>query len=343
MSDTKYNCEFAVEGMHCAACELTIEKKLSKFEGVERVSADLNESKVRLKLKEGVDGESIRSELSNLIEQDGYKLVRKEENINHQKNWKDLVYGGLIATIIVLVFLIIQNLGIVNLINTKDMSLPFVFFIGVVASLSTCMAVVGGLVISLSSKYAKEKRARPLVYFHVSRLIGFFLLGGVMGLIGSAFDLTSAMSFILNLTLFIVMVVMGLNLLDIFPWARKLQIKMPKSIGRNVLNLEDKQGSVVPILLGAVTFFLPCGFTQSIQLYSLTTGSFVSGALVMFVFALGTLPILALISVASVKLSKTLQSGLFFKTSGMLVLLFAIFNFISAMVAAGIIEPIFNF
>jgi len=138
------------------------------------------------------------------------------------------------------------------------------------------------------------------------------------------------------------MLIMCLNLLDIFPWAKKLQIKMPKAIGRNVIAMENKEGILMPIFLGAVTFFLPCGFTQSMQIYSLTTGSFINGALTMFVFALGTLPMLALISFASVKLSKTLQSGIFFKTAGMLVIFFAVFNFLTALVAVGVIPPIFN-
>ncbi len=94
------------------------------------------------------------------------------------------------------------------------------------------------------------------------------------------------------------------------------------------------------VLLGVSTFFLPCGFTQSMQFYALTTGSFISGALTMFVFSLGTLPVLSLISFASVKFSKNFKSGLFFKTAGFIVIFFAIFNLLSAFVAIGLIGPI---
>ena len=48
---------------------------------------------------------------------------------------------------------------------------------------------------------------------------------------------------------------------------------------------------------GAATFFLPCGFTQAVQLYALSTGSPVSAGLTMAVFAVGTSPgLLALAS-----------------------------------------------
>jgi plastocyanin len=43
-------------------------------------------------------------------------------------------------------------------------------------------------------------------------------------------------------------------------------------------------------VLGAATFFLPCGFTQAVQIMALTSGSAVAGALLMGAFALGTAP-----------------------------------------------------
>jgi len=341
MSDT-ISCEFFVEGMHCAACELLIEKKLAKFKGVKKVNAVLNKNKVFLDMDENINPENIRENLSYLIEKDGYKLLSKRQN-NHKINWNESAKALAIAGIVIFVFIMLQKLGIANVLNSGKIGLPLVLFIGIIASLSTCMAVVGGLVLSLSSSYAKEHQAKPMILFHSSRIIGFIILGGIIGQIGKAFTLTPTTSFILNLILFVVMIIMAINLLDIFPWAKKLQLKMPKFIGRKAMKLEDEAENVfVPILLGAATFFLPCGFTQSMQLYALSTGSFLSGATTMLVFALGTLPMLALISFASTKFSKGLQSGLFFKAAGFIIIFFSIFNFTAALVAIGLIQPIFN-
>jgi sulfite exporter TauE/SafE/copper chaperone CopZ len=327
--------EFWVEGMHCAACELLIEKKLGAVPGVEKVDAKLGEKKVYIDADHILESE----ELSILVEKHGYKIV---DGITSSKaNWRDLGIAAIIASVIVGLFLLIQKLGIVDFLNADQITLPFVFFVGVIASLSTCMAVVGGLVLSISSNYAMGNKVKPLLAFHISRIIGFFVLGGLIGLIGSAFVLTSAISFVLNIILFIVMLIMGINLLNIFPWAAKLQLKLPKSVGKRVLKLEDRSGLLTPVLLGMATFVLPCGFTQSMQIHSLTTGSFVTGAITMLVFALGTFPVLALISFASVKLSKTLQSGIFFKTAGLIVLFFAVFNFAAALAAIGLIPPLF--
>lgn len=63
----------------------------------------------------------------------------------------------------------------------------------------------------------------------------------------------------------------------------------------------------------------------------------------MLAFALGTLPVLALLSFSSLGVQKRAQSGIFFKTAGLIVIFFAIFNLINTLVGAGIIDPVFNF
>lgn len=336
-SNKSIQCEFNVDGMHCAACELLIEDELSKVNGVKNIKAKLDEGKVYLEADHNVSAE----ELSKLVEEHGYKITNEKQT--KQINSKELLIGFGIATVFFALFLILQRAGIINLASTDgQITYPFVFLVGFIASLSTCMAVVGGLVLSLSSKYAKENQAKSMIAFHISRVIGFFILGGLIGLIGSAFVLTPTLSFILNLILFVVMMIMAVNLLEILPITNKLQLRMPKFIGKKALQIKDTNNFLSPVLLGIATFFLPCGFTQSMQLYSLTTGSFLTGALAMLVFALGTLPVLGLISFASTKFSKSIQSSLFFKTSGFIIIFFAIFNFLAALSAVGIIKPIFN-
>jgi len=331
--------ELFIEGMHCAACELLVEKRLSKVDGVKSVEAKLSKGTVCIQSDNDLDIQK----LNELIKDDGYTIV-KNKNTNVKRNWKDLFIGLIIAIVFFLIFLLLQKSGIANLgaSNKQQITLSFIFIIGVIASLSTCMAVVGGLVLSLSSKYAKDQKLKPVILFHISRLIGFFILGGVIGLIGTAFILTPLVSFILNLVLFLVMILMAINLLEILPVTKKFQFKMPKFIGRRVLIFGDSNTDLTPILLGAVTFFLPCGFTQSMQLLALTSGSIVTGAIIMLVFALGTLPILAFISFASTKLSKGFKSGIFFKTAGFIIILFALFNFTASLTALGLINPIFN-
>src|SRR3989344_3284332 len=128
--------------------------------------------------------------------------------------------------------------------------------------------------------------------FHIGRLVSFFILGGAIGALGSAFQLGSTGTFVLSLLVALILLVLGINLLDVFPWAKKFQPTLPRFIGKRVHGLKKVNHVLTPLLVGVATFFLPCGFTQSMQIYTLSTGSFLTGALTMFTFPLGTLPVL---------------------------------------------------
>jgi len=342
--DTLKECEFYIDGMSCSSCEITIENTLSKHKDISDVKATLDYKKVSFKLNNNSGNiEKLKEELNKLLKETGYTL-NQNKIIKEKTNFKQLFLAFIISLLFVSAFYILQKLGIVNVLNADTITLPFIFLIGIVASLSTCMAVVGGLVLSLSSSYAKsneKNKTKPLIKFHLSRIISFFILGGLIGLLGTAFTLTTTATLLINIILFVVMLILGINLLDIFDFTKRLQIRMPKVLTKKTL-FKEESNFITPIMLGITTFFLPCGFTQSMQFYALTTGSFITGALTMFVFSLGTLPVLSLISLASIKLSKGLQSKLFFKTAGFIILFFAIFNLLGALVAAGILKPLFN-
>src|ERR1035437_6953149 len=93
------------------------------------------------------------------------------------------------------------------------------FIIGIVASLSSCLAIVGGLVLSLSAKVVQDESGgakNPLILFHTGRLFGFAIFGGILGLIGEAIGINFMFSAILGLIASVVMILLGINLLGIF-------------------------------------------------------------------------------------------------------------------------------
>ena len=334
---------FHVNGMHCKACVALIESELEKLPNISKVKASLNNLSVEV---EGDFGDQsvgeIGDQLSGMIQPHGYTL--SIEKTEHNVRWVDFKIAVPVAILFIGTFIGLQKLGIVNLITTSEVTYGTAFVIGLIASVSTCMAVVGGLVLSMSANFAKEGNGVfPQVLFHVGRLISFFILGGVIGALGSVFQLGQWGTFIFSLLIALVLIILGLNLLDVFPWAKKLQLTLPSFVGKKIHGLKDINHTLTPFLLGAVTFFLPCGFTQSMQLYTLTTGSFVSGAFTMFVFALGTLPVLALLSFSFMGIKSKTQSGIFFKAAGLVVVFFGIVNLLSSLVIAGLIPPILNF
>jgi sulfite exporter TauE/SafE len=286
--------------------------------------------------------EQIAELLTVHLKPHGYTVsVEKQIQV---KNWSDFKFAVPIALGFAVLFVILQKLGLVNLVNSGDVTYGTAFIIGIIASLSTCMAVVGGLVLSMSATFAKEgDKIRPQLMFHGGRIISFFVLGGVIGALGSAFTLSTSATFALGLVIAIVMFILGVNLLDVFSWAKKLQPSMPKFLSKHALGISKFNHTLTPVLVGIATFFLPCGFTQSMQLYTLSTGSFLKGGLTMLAFALGTLPILALVSFSSFSIKSSSKSGIFFKSAGLIVIMFALFNLINSLVVIGLVPPIFNF
>jgi sulfite exporter TauE/SafE/copper chaperone CopZ len=323
---------FHVNGMHCQSCVLLTENEIQKIPYITEVKTSLKNNSIEIIGNfEEKNFEEVSKDLNTLLEPHGYNV--SIEKISEKKNWSDFKTAVPIAILFLIFFIVLQKIGIINLINTSKVSYGTAFVVGIVASLSTCMAVVGGLLLSMSATFAREgDKVKPQLLFHLGRLVSFFILGGVIGSLGSVFTLNTGSTFALGLFIGIVMLIMGINLLDIFDFTKKAQISMPKFISKRAFSLSKLNHSLTPLLVGIATFFLPCGFTQSMQIYTLSTGNFWSGALTMFTFALGTLPVLALVSFSSFSIKDNKKSGIFFKTAGLIVILFAIMNILNSLV-----------
>lgn len=334
---------FHIKGMHCNACILMTESELMDLPHISLAKSSLKTHTVEVTGDFGEkDLNTIAEELTEVLIKHGYSI--STEKATPERNWADFKLAVPIAAAFIFLFILLQKLGIVNIADTQNVSYGTAFVVGIIASLSTCMAVVGGLLLSMSATFAKEgDKIKPQLLFHAGRLISFFILGGVIGALGSAFALSTSATFVLSLLVGLVMLILGINLLDIFHFAKKLQPAMPKFFSRHTMGLSKLNHRFVPFLVGVLTFFLPCGFTQSMQIYTLTTGTFWAGAMTMFVYSLGTLPVLALISFSSFSIKNSSKSGIFFKTAGLVVIAFALFNLLNSLVIIGVLPPLFNF
>ena len=329
--------------MHCKACVLMTESEIGDLPEVTSVTSSLENHSV---VVEGDFGdktpEQIAQDLTVPLVAHGYSVSTVA--LERTKKWGDFRVAIPIAVAFAVLFVVLQKVGLINLIDGGEVTYGTAFVIGIVASLSTCMAVVGGLVLSMSATFAKEgATVKPQLMFHTGRIVSFFVFGGIIGVLGAAFTLSTGATFILSLIIGIVMLILGINLLEVFPWAKKLQPSMPQFLSKNALGVSKFTHTLTPLLVGIATFFLPCGFTQSMQLYTLSTGSFMNGALTMLAFALGTLPALAVVSFSSLRIQKKSTASIFFKSAGLIVIMFALFNLINSIVVIGLIPPLFNF
>lgn len=301
-----------VSGMHCRSCELLLEDDLGKLDGVKAVTANFEQGEVKLTY-EGTVPNMLAVE--EVVQQAGYRLGEGTS----QRAWfsrEASDYGRLLfaAAGLFLVALLFQGAGgvsflpTVSAINVRELSL--VFLVGLTAGVSTCAALVGGLVLALSARYnqahadlSPKQKLIPHFWFHLGRVGGFFLLGTLLGFLGEWLSGSIVLTAFLTLLAGAVMFLFGLQLTSIFPRLSRWNATLPKGLAR-FFGITENRGTKYShggaVLGGVATFFLPCGFTQAMQLSVVALGSPLLGGVVMALFAIGTLPgLLAIGSIAA--------------------------------------------
>src|ERR1035437_7131182 len=337
MSTQKYT--FHISGVHCASCQILIGDILGDLKFIKQSKVDLKKETIDIETDSDKTAEELVKILNDKLGSNGYKVsLEKEiqENKSNDVTWKAIPIGLAFLAL----FFLLQKSGILNFGISGKITPVTSFIIGLIASVSSCLVLVGGLILSLSAKAAQDENGsikKPLFLFHAGRLISFALLGGVLGLIGRAIGINFIFSVILGLLASTIMILLGLNLLGIF---KKNKFTLPSGIFLFFRKIEH--ATITPILIGFGTFFLPCGFTQSMQVAALSSGSFISGLLIMLFFALGTLPMLTLLSFGSVPFTNSKHAPLFFKTAGVVIIGFGLIALLAGLTSLGIINPLFN-
>lgn len=284
-----------IRGMHCASCEILIGKELKKIPGVASVNVNHKSAIAEVAYE---DKKPTNEQITKAVQTAGYDVGEKEKLPWFSKNVSDYMDLLRAAAILFILYLIANWLNLFSLnISAPSTGVAVALLVGVVAGVSTCMALVGGLVLSLSARHAElhpeataRQKFRPHLYFNLGRIVGFAALGGLIGLIGQVFKPSVGLLGFLTIVVGAVMIFFGLKLIEIFPVLKDKSITLPTGIAR-FLGIHKDVREYSPkssIVMGVLTFFLPCGFTQAMQLYAVSTGSFWQGAAVMGLFAVGT-------------------------------------------------------
>ncbi len=329
---------FHVSGTHCASCKILIEDILGEQEVVDKVQVNLKNQTVEVDTDSDKSQEQILEILNPKINSHKYFLTIDKNIVEKKKDdviWKALPIGILFLVL----FFTLQKSGILNIGLGGTITPTTSFIIGLIASVSSCLAIVGGLVLSLSAKISQDNVSdtKTFVLFHIGRIVSFAILGGVLGAIGNAIGINFTFTAILGIIASLIMLMLGLNLVGVFVRNR---MTLPSGIFSFFRKIEHK--TLTPLLVGFGTFFLPCGFTQSMQFSALSSGSFTAGALLMLAFVLGTLPVLLILSFGSSSFANSKYAPLFFKSAGVVVIGLGLFALLGGLAGLGIITPLFN-
>jgi len=322
-----------IKGMHCRSCEILIEEELLKIPGVTQVNVSEKKGTAEVIYKGDLNDNTVK----DTVEACGYKLG-KSSKLWFSRNLAD--YYDLMKAILIAVILYFTalNLGLFKMgANTTSnfASFPVVFLVGVTAGFSTCMALVGGLVLGISARYSEThkqlgtiQKLTPHFIFNLGRIFFFTLFGALIGYFGSILKMTPGTIGLFTLVAGLVMLFLGLQTIGIFPKLEEVKFTLPKSLYK-ALGIKEKKsaqyGHMGTFVLGGLSFFIPCGFTQAVQLYAISTGNPLTSAITLGIFAVGTTP--GLLSIGSIStLFKGKYSGTFFRFVGIAVIGLALFN-----------------
>ncbi|MEX1377515.1 MAG: sulfite exporter TauE/SafE family protein [Eubacteriales bacterium] len=314
-----------VYGMSCGSCAMTIESRLKGMDGIYKADVSFQKGIADIeydinKLKE--------DEIKHVIENLGYKV--EENNAAHKSNEGNYkVIIGLLVVGFAIYILLKKTIGF-NYIPEVSQSMGYgiLFVVGLLTSIH-CVAMCGG--INLSQSIVKDtdkemtlsKKMTPSLYYNLGRVVSYTIIGGFAGALGSVISFSGAAKGTVSIIAGVFMLLMGINMLNIFPALRKLIPSMPKFMAVKINNAKIGRG---PFIVGLLNGFMPCGPLQTMQIYALGTGSFLSGAFSMFMFSIGTVPLMFAFGALSSVLSNTFTKKLM-KASAVLVIFLGVVMF----------------
>lgn len=334
---------FYVYDMTCQSCELKIEENIKKIYGVKNVRASYKNSEVIVEFDLSKTNEK---EILGEFKKIGYSVSNKRnknQNLRSDQSKKiDFVQLTCIVFIIFGIVIIINNLGLGNLANNfpvakEGMGYMALFFLGMVTSVH-CVAMCGGINISqcittksgeTTGKYAKLK---PSLLYNLGRVTSYTIVGVIVGAIGSVISFSGFMEGFVAIFAGVFMVIMGLNMMNIFPWLKRFNPRLPRFLGKI-----NKNGHT-PYVVGLLNGLMPCGPLQAMQLYALSTGDPIKGGLAMFFFSLGTTPLMFGLGAISSMLTKNFTKKMMM-VSSVLVIVMGIGMLNTGLSLSGISTP----
>lgn len=289
-----------IKGMSCRSCENTIKTSLLKIEGIKTVSVSFKTGLMNINYNNEI---ITRKDIEKAIGEIGYEVSDKKNNII-----KEIAFIALLGLLVYIMGTIIRVPKI-----EETVSYGMLFIIGLLTSFH-CIFMCGGINLAATA----NKGYRGGIMYNLGRIVSYTLIGGVIGALGGVISFNQTTKDLINIFVGTIMFIMGLQMLRIITLPKIKLFKKPK-VNANT-----------PFLIGMLNGFMPCGPLQAMQLYALSTGSFIKGATAMFIFSSGTVPLMLAFSFFGA-LSIGKKARLFKKTGAIIILIFGLFTVIRSV------------
>ncbi|WP_313421343.1 sulfite exporter TauE/SafE family protein [Moraxella sp. CTOTU49803] len=174
-----------------------------------------------------------------------------------------------------------------------------------------CLGMCGGIVTAfgLSMQHVSDSKKNGLILtYHLGRLISYALLGLIASVVGVAIFQSIMSNSAPRIVLGAVLVLIGLAMLGLplFNQLEKFGMRFWQSLApiRKKVFPIDSFGKA--LFAGLLWGFLPCGLVYGALMMAIAGNNIATGAALMFVFGLGTMPML----IATQKTVGMLQSSI---------------------------------
>lgn len=283
-------------GMTCISCQNRIEKKLRSTKGIKSAVVKYRSQKAEITFDESKIN---LVQINDIIAALGYE-VTKNPQIFKQNHFEKLGF----VFIVFALFLLIDHFGLLALLAptqnaAQNMQYGMLFVIGLITSVH-CVAMCGGINLSQTIKReessqkhftnSKFESVKPAILYNLGRVISYTGIGFLVGAFGSVFSISTTLQGVLKIIAGVFMLIMGSNMLNLFPFLRRFTPSMPKIFTKKIN--QGKQNNNSSFVVGLLNGLMPCGPLQAMQIYALSTGNAFAGAFSMFLFSLGTVPLM---------------------------------------------------
>lgn len=311
-----------IQGMTCGQCEKIIQKALVKLEGVTEVQVSFKTGSAQITF----DSEQITlDQIHETIQNAGYEVAADGPAGKRNGSLNSLQLAG-IGVLLGALYLIVSRAGGFNFIPElqSSMSYGMLFVVGLLTSLH-CIAMCGGINLSQclvpKADGSSSPGWKPSLLYNGGRVISYTVVGGLVGALGSVISFSGGARGVIAILAGVFMVIMGINMLGLIPVLKRLHVQLPSGLRNSLMGRTGDRG---PLIVGLLNGLMPCGPLQAMQLYALGTGSAVSGALSMFFFSLGTVPLMFGFGALSTLLSKRFTRNMLRVSAVLVILLGAI-------------------
>lgn len=299
---------FDVYGMKCHSCEVSVEHEINELKGITNVSADHENSMVIVTYDdEFCDDNKIKNAIKNCGFSSSNNMIIKVLSL---------------SIIVISMFFLGNNplTGKQTSFSNFETSFVMLFILGFFTSFH-CVGMCGGILLTQTinkkeNNLCKKSSFMTAIKYNSGRIISYTIIGGIVGALGSIFSATVQIQNLIKVIAGVFMIISGLHMIGIKIFNN---IHIPIFFKKSTCVNNHKN----PFIIGYLSGFLPCGPLQTMQLYALSSGSFIMGASSMFVFSLGTLPIMLTFAYFSSRINSLFNEKIY-KYVGILIVILGI-------------------